>query len=100
MMAFYASFDMEYNDKTIRDFLYEFFGDCECMAHMPEGLVFYMDNDMLKKIEVKDLKKIVFGRDHIVAFFNNDSNKRTCIIKYKSIKYLEVIPPNIARWSD
>ena len=99
-MAFYANFEMESNDKTIEDFVREFIGDCECMAHMPEGLIFYLDHHLSIKVEVKDLKKVVVSRDHIVMYFKEDIHRKDLIIKYSSISHMAILPPNIKRWSD
>ena len=99
-MAFYANFEMESNDKTIWDFIREFIGNCECMAHTPEGLIFYLDNHLSIKIEVKDLKKVIVSRDHVAIYFKEDVNRKDLIIKYSSISHMEVLPPNAKRWSD
>ena len=99
-MAFYANFDMESNDKTIEDFIREFIGDCECMAHTPEGLIFYLNNRDSIKVEVKDLKKVIVARHYVEIHFKEDSNKRDLIITYSSIGQIAILPPNIERWSD
>ena len=99
-MAFYASFDIDYDSKRIGDYLREFFGNCECMAHMPEGLLIHLHHALTQRIEVKDLKKVAFGDDHMAIYFKDDVAKKDCIIKYDSIVFLEVLPPDIARWSD